>query len=304
MGISPLEPWVRYAMASCPPHPLAHDTTTGAMGSRGCRLGYVMRALSPRRLGFLTLTASTHITLFKTQCHYFQMTVHQQSYRPQDDEEEEDEPVPTSTSGKTNEKCIKKMAKKTKEPQAEGSRPRYLGSQGEELLLVECFIQISEDPKVGSDQKYDTFWYKILDVYNEEAKKNNYPLRTKNMLTGKWIPMNRDVNKFNSLVLETNVMSEENDDDWMTRVEILYKTHAGSDFEHKSAWLFLKTSTSGKIPNRHWQDEIVFGLRMRNPSILEKTCCRSHPGHNELLRVNVRQTQQLVPVQTQQCFKK
>ncbi|GKC04293.1 hypothetical protein Tco_0995903 [Tanacetum coccineum] len=68
------------------------------------------------------------------------------------------------------------------------------------------------------------------------------------MLTGKWTPMNRDVQKFNSLVLETNVMSGENDDDWMTKVELLYKTHTSSDFKHKSAWLFLKDKHMWKNP--------------------------------------------------------
>ncbi|GJT06365.1 hypothetical protein Tco_0840827 [Tanacetum coccineum] len=38
------------------------------------------------------------------------------------------------------------------------------------------------------------------------------------MLTGKWTPMNRDVQKFNSLVQETLVMSGENDEDWLTRI--------------------------------------------------------------------------------------
>ncbi|GJR65162.1 hypothetical protein Tco_0011227 [Tanacetum coccineum] len=40
------------------------------------------------------------------------------------------------------------MAKKTKEPQAEGSRSRHLWSQGEEFLLAKSFNLISEDPKV------------------------------------------------------------------------------------------------------------------------------------------------------------
>ncbi|GJT89327.1 hypothetical protein Tco_1071044 [Tanacetum coccineum] len=129
---------------------------------------------------------------------------------------------------------------KEKEPQAKRTQARNLWIQGEELLLAESFIQISEDPKTGSDQNNDTFWYKILDVFNEETKKNNYPSRTKNMLTGKWTLMNRYVQKFNSLVQETLVMSGENDEDWMTMVEILFKTHTGSEFKHKSAWLFLK----------------------------------------------------------------
>ncbi|GJR02693.1 hypothetical protein Tco_0525677 [Tanacetum coccineum] len=69
------------------------------------------------------------------------------------------------------------------------------------------------------------------------------------MLTGKWTPMNREVAKFNLLVLEMRVMSGENDDDWMKRVEILYKTHTGSDFKHKSACLFLKDKHNWKNPD-------------------------------------------------------
>ncbi|GKB51001.1 hypothetical protein Tco_0901754 [Tanacetum coccineum] len=54
-------------------------------------------------------------------------------------------------------------------------------------------------------------------------------------------------------------MSGENDENWMTRVEILYRTHMGSDFKHKSAWSFLKDkhkwknfdSTNARR-NRHW----------------------------------------------------
>nr|GEW96328.1 reverse transcriptase domain-containing protein [Tanacetum cinerariifolium] len=38
------------------------------------------------------------------------------------------------------------MAKKTKEPQAKGSRVQDLGCQGEESLLAKSFIQISKDP--------------------------------------------------------------------------------------------------------------------------------------------------------------
>ncbi|GKA60352.1 hypothetical protein Tco_0759759 [Tanacetum coccineum] len=60
------------------------------------------------------------------------------------------------------------------------------------------------------------------------------------MLTGKWTPMNREVGKFNSLVNETKAMSGENDDNLMTRIEILYRAHGKSDFKHKSAWNFLK----------------------------------------------------------------
>ncbi|GJT83285.1 hypothetical protein Tco_1057627 [Tanacetum coccineum] len=58
---------------------------------------------------------------------------------------------------------MKSMSKKNKEkePQVEKQkRVRNAWTQDEELLLAECFIQVSEDPKTGCDQKRDTFWYK------------------------------------------------------------------------------------------------------------------------------------------------
>ncbi|GKB05259.1 hypothetical protein Tco_0833454, partial [Tanacetum coccineum] len=56
------------------------------------------------------------------------------------------------------------------------------------------------------------------------------------MLAEKWTPINREVERFNSLVKETRVMSGENDDDWLTRVDILHKAVAITEFKHKSAW--------------------------------------------------------------------
>ncbi|GKA02171.1 hypothetical protein Tco_0674836 [Tanacetum coccineum] len=61
--------------------------------------------------------------------------------------------------------------------------------------------------------------------------------------------MNREITKFNSLVLETRVMSGENDENWMTEVELLYYTHTGSNFKPKSAWSFLKDKHKWKNPD-------------------------------------------------------
>ncbi|GKB92029.1 hypothetical protein Tco_0964301 [Tanacetum coccineum] len=131
------------------------------------------------------------------------------------------------------------MAKVARETRADGADIRNFWTEDEELLLAECYIHIYEDPNIGSEQKNETFWYKVLDQYNEQTKSNKFLVRTKNMLTGKWTQMNREVEMFNSLVYEMNVMSRDNDD-WMTRVEILYKTVAGTEFKYKSVWLFLK----------------------------------------------------------------
>ncbi|GJY26497.1 hypothetical protein Tco_0401223 [Tanacetum coccineum] len=75
---------------------------------------------------------------------------------------------------------VKKQArdKQPKEPKAD----RAFWSQEEEKLLAKCFIEISEDPKNGSDQARDTFWYKILTIYNQQADELGFKTRNKNML--------------------------------------------------------------------------------------------------------------------------
>nr|GEX72290.1 hypothetical protein [Tanacetum cinerariifolium] len=113
------------------------------------------------------------------------------------------------------------------------------------------------------------------------------------MLTGKWTAMNREVARFNSLVLETGVMSGENDHDWMTKVEILFKNVTGTEFKHKSAWSFLKENHKGKNFIQQMHEETEDGLPMRNPSPLDTTSCRVHLANKELLRVNIPLTQRM-----------
>ncbi|GKD85893.1 hypothetical protein Tco_1357047 [Tanacetum coccineum] len=178
----------------------------------------------------------------------------QQSHHLVDEtEEEEEEPVPTPTS-KPNRGRKKSVAKRNKgkdvevEKETKEGRIRHAWTQAEELLLAESFIQISEDPKTGCDQKLATFWYKILDVYNQEANKKGFQERTKNMLTGKWTPMNAAVMKFNQLYEETLAHSGENDENHMARVLQLYETIVGGEFKHRSAWNFLKDRHKWKNP--------------------------------------------------------
>ncbi|GJT68143.1 hypothetical protein Tco_1019623 [Tanacetum coccineum] len=188
------------------------------------------------------------------QATVFQPQSDQQSFHLVDETEDknEEEPIPTPTSKKTSRGPrlkLKATKNKEKETQVEvKKRARMVWSQDEELILTESFIQIFEDPKTGCGQQKDTFLYKILEVYNVEAKRRGYMKRTMNMLTGKWTPLNASVQKFNQLVSKTLAHSGENDEDWMTRVEILYKTHTGCDFKHKSAWLFLKGKHKWKNP--------------------------------------------------------
>nr|GEU78524.1 zinc finger BED domain-containing protein RICESLEEPER 2-like [Tanacetum cinerariifolium] len=135
-----------------------------------------------------------------------------------------------------------KIPRKPRERKPGGSSTRNFWTQDEELLLAECYIQISEDPNVGSKQKNETLWYKVLDAYNEQAKKNEFPIRTKKMLTKKWTLINREVGKFNSIVKETNALSGEKDDDLMTMEDVESVNHIFFSCEMaKALWdLFAK----------------------------------------------------------------
>ncbi|GJX36298.1 hypothetical protein Tco_0247855 [Tanacetum coccineum] len=165
---------------------------------------------------------------------------------------------------------------KEKEPQVEKQkRVRNAWTQVEELLLAECYIQVSEDPKTGCDQKRDTFWYKILNVSNKEANKKCFTERTKNMLMGKWTPMNTAVLKFNQLVQETAVHSGENDDDHMSRVYMLYDATVEGEFKHRSAGLFLKGKYKWTNPDSTLQ---------RRSRFLGTDEEREHFGDDELPR--------------------
>ncbi|GKC77440.1 axial regulator YABBY 1 [Tanacetum coccineum] len=161
------------------------------------------------------------------------------------------------------------MSKVACETRAEGAGTRNLWTQDEELLLVECYIQVSEYPNVGFRKKNETFWYKVLDQYNKQVKINKFLVRTKNMLTGKWTPLNREVGMFNSLVKETKALSGENDEDWLTRVEIreeIQRIKAGNpDISHREAF-------SAAAKNWAHFPHIHFGLMPDQPVKKPNVC--------------------------------
>ncbi|GKB07430.1 hypothetical protein Tco_0835714 [Tanacetum coccineum] len=55
-----------------------------------------------------------------------------------------------------------------------------------------------------------------------------------------WTSMNRDVQKFNAIYNQTELLSGENEDNLYTRVLTLFRDQNGAEFRHRDAWLFLK----------------------------------------------------------------
>ncbi|GKE91198.1 hypothetical protein Tco_1572293, partial [Tanacetum coccineum] len=134
--------------------------------------------------------------------------------------------------------------------------------------------------------------------------KRGFSIRTKNLLTGKWTPMNREVGKFNLLVNETKAMSGENDDNLMTRIEILYRAHEKLDSKHKSAWNILKDKHKWNNP------ESTNARRNRNrvineePDLFGDDPLPRPPGLQRIAKSQRSSNSTATSGSNRQCFKK
>nr|GEU96257.1 hypothetical protein [Tanacetum cinerariifolium] len=117
----------------------------------------------------------------------------QQSFHLQDeDDEEKDEAVPTPTSKKQKEGVSHKWRRKEKNRKPKGHELDICGAKARSYFWRKVSFKYTRIQKLVQIKQM-IFWYKILDVYNEEAKKHGYTYRIKNMLMGKCTLMNRDV---------------------------------------------------------------------------------------------------------------
>ncbi|GKC52323.1 hypothetical protein Tco_1075068, partial [Tanacetum coccineum] len=81
-------------------------------------------------------------------------------------------------------------------------------------------------------------------------------------------------------------MSGENDQNWMARVEILYRAHMRSDFKHKSAWAFLKDKHKRKNPDSTNARRNRHRVTDKEPELFGDEHCCIHQAYKGLLRVN------------------
>ncbi|KAF0743068.1 hypothetical protein Ae201684P_000321 [Aphanomyces euteiches] len=102
-----------------------------------------------------------------------------------------------------------------------------------------AWISASEDSIRGSDQKMETFWATIV---SEFQKHEPGTTRTLNALKGRWVDINREVDKFSgcmSSVLAVNA-SGKTDADFVEDALFLYVKRYGQRFEFMPSYLFLK----------------------------------------------------------------
>ncbi|GJT80480.1 glutathione S-transferase T3-like protein [Tanacetum coccineum] len=90
-------------------------------------------------------------------------------------------------------------------------------SREEEILLIELWIDTSENGQIGANRSEDSFWGQIMQDFNN-ASTQGY--RTKNMLRGKWTRINGDCQKFNAIYKHLERKSGENEADHIEAANI------------------------------------------------------------------------------------
>ncbi|GJU36724.1 hypothetical protein Tco_1185078 [Tanacetum coccineum] len=107
----------------------------------------------------------------------------------------------------------------------------------EEILLAEAWIEHSQDNNIGKDQRDEIYWNKIIEDFHDRT---TGPVRTKNMLTGKWTRMHGDCQRFNAYYKQANRKSGENEADLIETVKTVYLERVGKKIQYPHVWKFLK----------------------------------------------------------------
>nr|XP_043616335.1 uncharacterized protein LOC122588286 [Erigeron canadensis] len=100
-----------------------------------------------------------------------------------------------------------------------------------------CWLDVFEDPIVGTSQTGDHFWNKVFDMYVEVQIK-----RRPDQITGKWRLIKEQVGKFNTIYkkYDDDRRSGENDAQVMEQARQAYTLETGGKFAMYEAWTILK----------------------------------------------------------------
>ena len=71
---------------------------------------------------------------------------------------------------------------------------RVRWSQNEDLALCKSFINVSEDPIAGTDQRASIFWSTIFEKFKAQVEADNS--RTETALQSRWVAINKLCKKF------------------------------------------------------------------------------------------------------------
>ncbi|GJZ42591.1 hypothetical protein Tco_0589846 [Tanacetum coccineum] len=92
-------------------------------------------------------------------------------------------------------------------------------NRNEQILLVETWIEHSQDANIRKDQQDGVYWNLIMQDFNSRT---TAPPRTKNMMTGNWTRMHGDCQRFNAIYKQLTRKSGESGADLVENAKMSY----------------------------------------------------------------------------------
>ncbi|XP_062206315.1 glutathione S-transferase T3-like [Phragmites australis] len=140
----------------------------------------------------------------------------------------------------SDEKGRKKVtSRKKKKVDAKTDRTKWTDKEDE--LLVSVWLNVSQDPVVGTDQSRETYWGRIAKYFNTYKKESMMPRTEKALINHMKLIMDA-VTKFTvhygALHLQLNP-SGTNERDKMARACSAYKAIEGKPFAYTHCWVLL-----------------------------------------------------------------
>lgn len=117
--------------------------------------------------------------------------------------------------------------------------------------LCKSWLQVSEDPLLGNDQKGATFWSRIAADHNKCVSTGD--VRTVKSLEARWAMLNRSMAEFAGYVEQIRGLKQtsKGPDDIVIDVLAMYKQENGSDFKDVKCYKILRVAPK-------WQSNPVY----------------------------------------------
>jgi hypothetical protein len=138
---------------------------------------------------------------------------------------------------------------------------------GEDELLVESYLCVSQDPLVGKDQKASLFWQRIYDKFIESDTTGAG--RTPQSLTNRWAQIQKSVNKFCGAYAQVELRNESGkvESDKIIDAKKLYYDSVGLYFKMDSLWKKLRHHHKWKQALQQSQQQLLLSTVKRGIGI-------------------------------------
>ncbi|KAL7085518.1 hypothetical protein ACP275_14G285400 [Erythranthe tilingii] len=155
----------------------------------------------------------------------------------------------------SNHKSRRKMKKKNIK---RGRQQNF--STDEDFLLISGYLNVSQDPIIGNQQKQDAFWKRVHEYFLRDT---NYD-RTQISISSRWGLINKDVTKFVGCYAQVQQKQESGltEQDRILKAKELFKLSTKRNFQFLHCWNVLKnelrwtSSSSSQRSNKSSKNHI------------------------------------------------